>query len=312
VLNISVNHGDVDANVHPTKTEVRFVNDRAVFSTVHLAVKNALLNHSKPIVHESQTYEQIEGNLPSLVAQVPPLESVTLSSEKAQYIAVNPVVPIEPVSVEFKYINPDSFVKKVSNPHNSPVNENVLIERECEQIKVLGELFSTYILCEYGEELILIDKHAADERLRFNRLKRELKSHSQLLIEPVEVAVGADLAHGLLEAADELGSIGLQIEAGSESAAVRVVAMPTILERVQLENALESVKFGELFMVDEVLNRIACRTAIKGGDKSDSVDIERLAQRVLTDSRLQYCPHGRPITVRISRRELEKKFKRLL
>ncbi|MCL1867117.1 MAG: DNA mismatch repair endonuclease MutL [Oscillospiraceae bacterium] len=339
VLNIEMEPADVDVNVHPAKTEVRFAGDRAVFSAVHVAVKNALLNaDSEQVedfeqVREIPTAETVENREVKTDFPVNPTVltekesgTVEFNSSKTEYVTT-PVL-----EVEYKYINADSLRKKPT-----PVNEKVnvqakqasLVHDVCdyEQVEVLGELFMNYIVCEQGESLVLIDKHAADERLRFDRLKQELRSDSQLLIEPLEMHLDSESAGWIIEASAELSQIGLKVESGDlgvlqESGKIRVTAIPTLLDVSQVEELLcevsetlksgKSVKLGNLEIVDEILHRVACRSAVKAGDKSTTLDIRELAQRVLLDSRVRFCPHGRPIVVKITKNELEKKFKRII
>jgi len=305
VLNVTTDPSDVDANVHPAKTEVRFTNDRAVFSAVHHAARNGLLNDTvNDTVNDTEKPPQSE--------QQP--EFVPLDSAKTDYVAVRP--QLQPITAEFRYINPDSFKPK----EKSIPNQEVLIEAKHEQIHVLGELFSTYIVCEQNDELVLIDKHAADEKIRFEQLKSELKSHSQLLLEPVKIRLDIESCEALAESAEDLLQMGLRLEADGDY--IRVLAMPTVLDNSALDEVLSSVsdllktgkklQIGGLSIVDKIMHKIACRSAIKAGDKSVAYDLEQLAERVLSDSRLRYCPHGRPICVRISKNELEKKFKRIV
>jgi DNA mismatch repair protein MutL len=299
VLNISINPADVDANVHPMKTEVRFVNDKAVFSAIHLAVKNAILNMNRAASEPSE---------PAPTQEIP--LAMTLSSHKTEY-AAPPSAPTPPlIEVNYKYINPESFVKR-AKPLAEPVQQTVHNVPKYEQTRIIGELFSTYIVCERDSELILIDKHAADERLRFNQLKQTLCADSQLLLEPVEVRLEPEVCSRLIESQSDLEQVGLRIEAG-EPGRIRVLAMPTILTGGQVEEVLSSVEFGSVSAIDEVFHRIACRSAIKAGDKSVEHDLKQLAQRVFSDTELQFCPHGRPISVKITKNELEKKFKRIL
>jgi len=317
VLNIVTDPADVDANVHPAKTEVRFVNDRSIFSAVHIAVKNALLNtdaqnSTETLLHEPKVVELVKSAAVSLP------ETITFDSGKTLY-NVMPPKPA-PVVVEYKYISPESLIKKESDK-KSPLNENVLIETKNEQIRVIGELFSTYIVCEREGDLVLIDKHAADERIRFNELKQQLKAHSQLLIEPIAVHLDVESCGGLLGAKEELAQIGLDVEP-AENGVVRVMAMPSVIDNSHIEELLLSVarllktggelRFAELNITDEIMHKLACRAAIKAGDKSTACDIEQLAQKVSQDSSLRYCPHGRPIMVRITKRDLEKMFKRII
>jgi DNA mismatch repair protein MutL len=149
---------------------------------------------------------------------------------------------------------------------------------------------------------------------------KELQTHSQLLLEPVEVHLDAESCGVLLENAEALMQIGVKIEA--ESGFTTVTAFPTLLDCSRIaatvnEAAQTLIKGGDsggLFVLDEVVHRIACRAAIKAGDKSVADDLEQLARRVLEDKSgsLRYCPHGRPIVVRLGKRDIEKRFRRVL
>jgi DNA mismatch repair protein MutL len=297
VLNIRLNPADIDVNVHPAKTEVRFVNDRVIFTAVCVAVKNALLNNDTPVK-----------------TQVPQeSEIIVFDSAKTEYSIVKPPAQLKPAEVQYKYINPQSFVKK----EKPPVNQEVLVECEGERFRVVGELFRTYIVCERGENFVLIDKHAADERLRFDRLKNTLRLHSQLLIEPVKIQLDVELSGILADNPDMLSQIGLKVEVAD---CVTVIAMPSIIDNSKAEELVSLVaetliKGGSLdglYMFDTFMHSIACRAAVKAGDQSVTGDIKRLAEQVFDNPDLRYCPHGRPILITITKRELEKKFKRVL
>ncbi|MCL2036998.1 MAG: DNA mismatch repair endonuclease MutL [Oscillospiraceae bacterium] len=322
VLNITLNPADTDINVHPAKTEVRFAQERVIFSAINVAVKNGILNSMQDSQVESVSYES--GEMP---VRIP--ETLTLNSPKTEYSISSTSAQPEPlrIQVEYKHLNPDSFIRreKSANP--------VSFERACFEedygsgadFRVIGELFSTYIMCEQGDELVLIDKHAADERLRFERLKKRLRSDSQFLIEPIDVRIDVETFDFVSGAVDDLEQIGLKIdcEECEDSQFVRVKAMPLVIGNspkhaeellVSIADSLKSaekISLGSLSVVDEIVHRIACRSAVKAGDKSDALDLKQLAERVISKLDLRYCPHGRPICVRMSKKEFEKKFKRM-
>jgi DNA mismatch repair protein MutL len=317
VLNIELDPANVDANVHPAKTEVRFTNDRAIFAAVNIAVRNGLLNigHDTPRQSDCRVPESraADCRVPE-----PPL---ALASEKTEYVAIRPdPAPLpEPVRIEYRYLSPESFAKPVI--HEQATLEPAAI---CSglPLRVVGELFATYIVAEQGGDLVLIDKHAADERLRFEELKSELKTHSQLLLEPVEVDADLESRTVLVENADVLEQIGVKV--AEQEGALFVTALPTLIECSKVDKTMNRLAKSLMnsgvvdgaFIHDDIMHRVACRAAIKAGDKSVEDDLVQLAERTLAnssvDSSLQYCPHGRPIVVRLTKRELEKKFRRLL
>ncbi len=183
--------------------------------------------------------------------------------------------------------------------------------------KVFGEIFSTYILCRIGSEFVLIDKHAAHERILYNRLKSQGETlERQMLLSPIPVSLSREEHQFVLENRDKLLRLGFEADDfGGNTIAVRSV--PALMAEVSP---------GELFMdalngllhahssvtaADEILHRMACRSAVKGGDHNTTAELERVVQTIIQDENVRYCPHGRPVMVRFTRRELEKLFGRI-
>ncbi len=193
----------------------------------------------------------------------------------------------------------------------------VLLEEPELPWRVAGELFHTYIVVEQGDKAFLIDKHAAHERMNFDRMRREDYSPmSQILISPVVFTPAPEECALLLENLEELDRIGFEVEDfGGGSLAVRSV--PDYLEVGDIEPALTEVaerlsltgNTGAQEHRDEILHTMACKAAIKGGWKSEPEELERVAQAVMAGE-VKYCPHGRPVAIELSRGELEKQFKR--
>ncbi|MCL2755313.1 MAG: hypothetical protein FWD35_06335, partial [Oscillospiraceae bacterium] len=279
--------------------------ERSVFGAIHRAVKNALLNAQQ--LDETQIRSAAE--------------PIRKAPEIALRAAPSPFA--EGAAFEYKYINPEEYVREI------PVQEQFPNSKTTEQgsIAIWGELFSTYVVCEQSGNLVLIDKHAAHERLEFERLKAQWKAHSQLLLEPVEIGeeqLGAHSIGELLENAPQLAKIGVIIERAESDKEEKlfITAFPTLLrtssaQQLLCEVAQSLAKGGNAefcSLIDEALHRVACHAAIKAGDKSDALDIRLLAERVLNDTtgQLRHCPHGRPIVVEITKQELEKRFRRVL
>ena len=184
-------------------------------------------------------------------------------------------------------------------------------------VTVFGEVFSTYILCQIGEEFVLIDKHAAHERIRYNRLKAEGETLSrQLLLAPVTVNLSREDHQLALENREALLSLGFEAEDfGGNTVIIRSV--PAVMADASpaelFEDALSGLARSHrgLTAVDEILHRMACRSAVKGGDRNTREELEALAKRVASDEEVRYCPHGRPVMIRFTRRQLEKMFGRI-
>jgi DNA mismatch repair protein MutL len=306
-LKIEINPREVDVNVHPAKTEVRFANDNAVFDTVYFAVKNALLN--------AQNIKEIE--LPKLPEQPkpeyippppPPPEKPAIqqflkpafSESKAEFIVTKePIVPIAPV-----------YEKPIVPPSQTTPEP---------QLRIIGELWKTYIICEDNENLILIDKHAAHERIRFNALKKELTASSQLLSESIFVKFDLRSHDALRQGRDVLLDAGIDI-IPLENYEIEIIALPEILIGCGIEAILAEAaeifdrsggsELGKESIFNEILHSIACKSAIKANDISIPEDMQKLANAVMDDKNLRFCPHGRPIITMIKRKEIEKNFGR--
>ena len=180
-----------------------------------------------------------------------------------------------------------------------------------------GELFHTYIIVEQGDKALLIDKHAAHERMNFDRMRAEdYTPMSQMLLTPVVFTPTPEEHTLLLENGAELDRIGFGIEDfGGGSLVVRRV--PDYVDVADVEASLTEIA-GRLALTgstgvrerrDEILHTVACKAAIKGGWKNAPEELERVARAVMSGE-VKYCPHGRPVAIELSRTELEKQFKR--
>ena len=192
-----------------------------------------------------------------------------------------------------------------------------LTEEPQEPWRIAGELFHTYIVIEQGEKALLIDKHAAHERMNFDRMRaQDYTPMSQLLLAPVIFTPAPEEQALLLEHAEELDRVGFEVEDfGGGSLAVR--SIPDYLAVGDVESALTEIA-GKLSLTgstglrerrDEILHTMACKAAIKGGWTSAPEELEKVARAVMSGE-VKYCPHGRPVAVELTRAELEKQFKR--
>ena len=185
--------------------------------------------------------------------------------------------------------------------------------------RIVGELFDTYILIESGGELILIDKHAAHERLIFERLMRHADApESQMLLSPLPVTLDKQQYDAVTEHLDLLAQAGFEAEDfGTGTVILRSV--PTILSGQDAEDAFLEIagKLGERLdavttdYTEWIYHTIACKSAVKGGDKNTLAELSELVLTLIHHPDVRYCPHGRPIYVSLTRREIEKYFGRI-
>ena len=184
--------------------------------------------------------------------------------------------------------------------------------------RLVGELYNSYMLVEQGEEAFLIDKHAAHERILFEKLKANQETISgQMLLNPIPCNLSADAAAILLENKALLEELGFEIDPfGDNTILLRQIPMDLSSdEAVQTAESLAADLLSgrrekKENIRDELLHTIACKAAIKAGWHTDQRELMVLAQQVMAREDLKYCPHGRPICITLSKKQLEKQFKR--
>ena len=370
VLCLELPPAAVDVNVHPAKTEVKFLNEKAVFDCVHYGVLGALnKTPDRPEVRfaakkptapgAAEAPGQIPG-IPEVPKAAPkkdffrtmnPEEYKAFSQalkdapqpkqEKAQ--AVMEKLPRqEPAALHARVMVPAAAsVPPKPAPQEAPRQESpVLPEKETipaaprtlppepEQTalempgapdwRMVGELYRTYILVEQGEEAFLIDKHAAHERILFDKLKANQEAIlGQTLLSPIAVRLDPKAAGAVMEHLEMMQELGFQLEEFGENTLL-LRQIPMDLTPDDAAEAVESLASdllrGKLTrpdtVRDEMLHTVACKAAIKAGWRSDEKELLEIVRQVMCREELKYCPHGRPICVSLSKKNLEKQFKR--
>ena len=263
---------------------------------------------------------------------VQPERAKSVAQEKARPVVAERAVPVatqekkapapQPAPVVEEAVEEEKPIPVVEEPvEETPAPaaepEPVPVEEPQEPWVVRGELFHTYIMVEQGDKVVLIDKHAAHERVNFDRLKAQnYQPMVQELLTPITLTLGPQERQVLLDGQEVLEGFGFQLEEfGAGSIAVR--AVPDYLETGDVEpTLLELAKKLRLTgwadpgaARDEVMHTMACKAAIKGGQRNDPQELERVAQKVMAGE-VKYCPHGRPVAIELTRGELEKQFKR--
>ena len=378
VLHLNLPAGAVDANVHPAKTEVKFLSEKAVFDCVHYGVLGALNKQvDRPEVRFAKKPEPAVQTVPSAPPSPPQHKAVpkqdffrTMSAQDFQAMsqvldkvprpepaaasaaaakvreesgsllretvvvpASRPVPAVALPSREPETRNPipASPAQSISEqpvppqgtqsvaPSSPPEAEQTALEMPPEiPWRMVGELYNSYILVEQGEEAFLIDKHAAHERILFEKLKANQESiSSQSLISPISVRLSPAAAGELLANQDMLDSLGFSIEEFGENTLL-IRQIPMDLGPEDAVSTLESLAADLLngrraqadTVRDELLHTVACKAAIKAGWKNDEAELLAVAKAVMSREDLKYCPHGRPICVTLSKKQLEKQFKR--
>lgn len=206
----------------------------------------------------------------------------------------------------FRFINAKPVtVEKISQPEPEKIN-----------IRVIGEFLKTYILCEVGEELIIIDKHAAHERIRFEKLKEEFITTSQLLIDKTELKLSPAEYEALHEYYEYVEQSGIEL-VFCDDCTVQITAMPSVVKCSPQEivadvaqRLMNTATDQKSALFDDMLHTMACKSAIKAHDDTGIIELQALAERVLNDKTIRFCPHGRPVMTSLSKYKIEHFFNR--
>ena len=184
------------------------------------------------------------------------------------------------------------------------------------EFKYIGEVFRTYIIVQKKDSIWFVDKHAAHERMLYDKLKREGVTEVQALLSPVSVTLSREEHRAVLDNLELLKKNGFEVEEFG-TAAVLVRTVPASLVKTDVmflmcDIAANLVKFGnaETDILDDLYHNIACRSAIKGGNQQSDSELEEFARKVLSDNSVMYCPHGRPVAFELKKSELERQFGR--
>ncbi len=355
VLNIEINPSLIDINVHPTKLEVKFSDEKMIYNAVYYGTKNAL--YAIPNVPKIERMggefkrdtpkEQL--NLSDLADALP--KNMTKRPETPEY---NPRVnhflknDADKLKKEtaVKYTTPKikpDFIKP-KPPKNTEIPNTVrvaspeaekkeLIPRDTEiqqdemvfvdeYFEIVGQVFNSYIIAEKGNEMMIIDQHAAHERLKYEELKREIAEKqpmSQLLIEPVIVNVTGGEISAYRDNKTLFEKMGFESEEFGDDAII-IRSVPGEVEMGEVEPlVLELVAQGEEFRgelmtekYERLLYTVACKGAVKANMAMGMQEMEALVRNVLRLKNINTCPHGRPIVVTMSKKEMEKEFKRIV
>lgn len=333
VLMIELPSTFVDVNVHPQKMEVRFWDEQAIFRTVYHGIKNTLQQHGNLIdgsgiktnsePQKSDSTDSAPVYLqPALPLDAPtpiqkdsyvyPIQTNASLVQEATASPLNTIIPAEPIS---------EATSRPESANDAPMSQKSI--HSLKTARLIGQLFATYLLLEQEDDLLLVDQHAAHERILFEQLVARHRARGPAAVQPLllpQTMTVSAREQAVLQAEQEtLLSIGLEIESfGPQTILIRTIPdsgrlqlSPQAALRVALDSLLnDKIKSEE--QISEIYYSMACKAAIKAHDLLHPDEMNRLLNDLLALDDPYHCPHGRPIIIRLSRYELEKQFKRIV
>lgn len=353
VLNIELNPAQVDVNVHPAKTEVRFANEKPIFDLVYYGVKTAIENdrtvkevefREKPIYQQAPKSVYSNDDNKSFQAKFdffkkkdePPVQQVIktkpredfwrVEAPKPEYKITRDEQPKPRVDINIEYEEPEEIsspAKSEEAPREQDI-ERVVITDEADNenvipnFKLIGEAFKTYLIVEIENELYFIDKHAAHERMNFERFKAQATVETQMLLAPVVVNLTKDEFIAISENIELIKKCGFELEEFGESQII-VRAIPSLVDGdsvkdLMLEIAQKLLEHKTDILpdkIDWIYHSASCRGAVKAGDNTSRQEQEMFVKKLLSMPNIRFCPHGRPVFIKMSKYDIEKQFGRV-
>lgn len=371
VLFLSLPYNKVDVNVHPTKTEVKFSDEKKIFDAVYYAVKDALekepqINNSvleffekaklqtqdsEPSVNEksadksSDVFSPLSGTQTVIAQQESNKENEAVNHASDYTVMTEikhnrdkdiPTVNVPPFSLSSKKIAADDVMRDSGYfTRESKLDPDELSEKFCTDntddsymlkpeipYRYIGEIFKTYIIIESGNSFYLIDKHAAHERILFNKIYDRYKNsekYCQQLLAGIPVTLSPEEADVARRNKDKLAKLGYEFdEFGDYDVILRTIPYvispgDTVSGFTEMIEILSSDKNQDMTEFENAtLKMLSCKAAIKAGFDSSDEELERFIKNLLLEGNVNYCPHGRPIICEYSKESVEKAFKRIL
>lgn len=342
ILNITTPFSDVDVNVHPAKIEIRFVQEKIVFDLIYYGVKSALKSSNENIISNNNIRININ-NFDVQEGKQATIQELNINNDNIQIVSQNKVdyavksnnltenesyvfskpnvlssiiMEVDEDDEEF-YVEPQKI--EIEQENRVKNIENIAEQKPNLDFKIIGELFKTYVLVEVFQSLILVDKHAAHEKILYEKLKKQNSTiNKQALLAPITITLSREEHLAISENLDIFESLGFTIDNfGANTFIIREV--PVLLVATDIKEIVYQIAFNLKNQkkdltpdaISELFHSIACRCAIKANDNSTVAELKDLVEKVLSDPEIRYCPHGRPIIITMTKKEIEKRFGRV-
>lgn len=345
VLNIELNPSLVDVNVHPAKIEVRFADEKPIFNLVYYGVKSAVeadrtVKQAEFTPKFDSVFDKPKDNHYTYSSKTdffkkkeePPVQqSFRLDNQNtftlhSQTLADKSEKPAYNVSsaVTVEHIDSNRSVDYTEPENKQNISENkgydaaVCDEKENINFRLIGEVFKTYIIVEIENELYFIDKHAAHERMNYENFKSQETIEVQMLLSPAAVTLSKDEFEVITSHNELLRQCGFETEPFGESAVI-VRAIPSLVCESDVKDLITEIAQKLLEhktditpdKIDWIYHSASCRGAVKAGDYTSPQEQELFVKKLLSMPQIRFCPHGRPVFIKISKYDIEKQFGRV-
>ena len=393
VLNLTINPATVDINVHPTKLEVKFANEKPVFEAIYHTAKTALeenttrpeiifgthkdeipakitseqyrtIAEARPVSNafapiynsrSEQKVEQIKYTETTIINQQKPIEiqETVITQQDNGFELIDPNIPTDDKAFiekcasltdeEFNKLSPSDFAKchqiytKYYNTEKSVLEddeiykEEIISEIKVEQpqpeyaipvYRIVGEVFNSYLIVEREDKMLIIDKHAAHERIIFEKNKQMMKQKepsSQILIAPIEIMLTSAEIAVVNDYLGDFEKLGFKLQAKKYS--ILVYSIPTELSSCDVQDTLATMinrikdglgnaKLTRDILFEKALYQASCKAAIKAGREYVEAHTEWIVEQLMKIPDITFCPHGRPVAMELSKRNLDHQFER--
>ena len=392
VLNLTINPATVDINVHPTKLEVKFANEKPVFEAIYHTVKTALEeNHTRPEIQigkvKDETFSRITAEQYRSIAESRPVSNAftpivnSKQEEKIEQLSYSDpvsntfveqqipestsqplngnmrVISKEALAIHEKYtslsreeflkLDPQevwtiylNYLENIKDPNEELIDFDTMpleameasepIDSQAPVIptpimpnyRVVGEVFNSYVIVERDDKMLIIDKHAAHERIIFEKNKQMMKSKepsSQILITPIEIMLTSAEIAVVNDYFIEFERLGFKLQAKKYS--ILVFSIPTELASCDVQDTISTMinrikdglgnaKLTRDILFEKALYQASCKAAIKAGREYVEAHTEWIVEQLMKIPDITFCPHGRPVAMELTKKNLDRQFER--
>lgn len=356
VLFIDIHPGAVDVNVHPAKLEVKFSNEKLIFDSIYYAVRSTLESNSErpdlvlhspvasqpSVLHsfvpvmdrpEREAFKPLQGQFGRSGEVVFPNKITPREREQIEKdFAVNSASPIVPPkaesSVEIPRFTPAEVIAEPAIPAEPPVEAQAPTPKAEQPVipeyRIVGVAFNTYVFVETEGKVVIIDKHAAHERILFESLRGKLKGFApapQLLLIPITVSLSQSDMEAVCAYKDALCEIGFDFEPAPSQKLVKITQIPSALKIGEVEEVFSTmadrlasgtgnIEITKQEAYEKALYQASCKAAMKGGRVDSESDVRYVVEKILTIPDITVCPHGRPVVINLPKKDLDRQFGR--